>query len=114
MRTLPRLGSELVEQVEMAWGQPHPDWARQRLLVVRLIVQHEHTVAEIMKIAGVSRQTRGWGSREPAPVELGWGALSCGGWGVGGRVPGQAGKRIFSAGARRAGLDQKTHPQDAE
>lgn len=41
----------------MAWGQPQPDWARKRLLVVRLIAQHEHTVAEIMKIAGVSRQT---------------------------------------------------------
>ena len=28
-----------------------------RLLVVRLIAQHEHTVAEIIKIAGVCRQT---------------------------------------------------------
>jgi len=57
MRTLPRLGPELVEEVEMAWQQSQPDWARKRLLVVRLIAQHEHTVAEIMKIAGVSRQT---------------------------------------------------------
>jgi transposase len=57
MRTLPLLGADLVKQIEAAWRRPQPDWARQRLLVVRLIAQHEHTVAEIMKIAGVSRQT---------------------------------------------------------
>ena len=57
MRTLPKLGREIVEQIEEAWGQPQPDWVRKRLLVVRLIAQHEHTVAEIMKIAGVCRQT---------------------------------------------------------
>ena len=57
MRTLPRLGREIVEQIEEAWGKPQPDWARKRLLVVRLIAQHEHTVAKIMKIAGVCRQT---------------------------------------------------------
>ena len=44
-------------QIEEAWGLPQPDWARKRLLVVRLIAQHEHMVAEIMKIAGVCRQT---------------------------------------------------------
>jgi len=57
VRTLPRLGSSLVEEIEKAWEEPQPDWARSRLLVVRLIAQHEHTVAEIMKIAGVCRQT---------------------------------------------------------
>lgn len=57
MRTLPRLGSDLVEEIEKAWEKPQPDWARSRLLVVRLIAQHEHSVAEIMKIAGVCRQT---------------------------------------------------------
>ena len=57
MRTLPLLGPELVKQIEAAWRQPQAGWARKRLLVVRLIAQHEHTVAEIMKIAGVSRQT---------------------------------------------------------
>lgn len=51
------LGDELVLQIEHAWDQTHPDWARKRLLVVRLIAQHQHTVAEIMEIAGVSRQT---------------------------------------------------------
>jgi len=57
MRKLPLLGSQLVEDIEHAWGLPQPDWARCRLLVVRLIAQHQHTVAEIMKIAGVCRQT---------------------------------------------------------
>ncbi len=38
-------------------GAVRPDWARRRLLVVRLIAQHELTVAEIMKVADVSRQT---------------------------------------------------------
>ena len=57
MRTLPKLGRDIVEQIEEAWGKPQPDWARKRLLVVRLIAQHEHTVAQIMKIAGVCRQT---------------------------------------------------------
>jgi transposase len=56
-RTLPKLGDDLVLQIEQAWEQTHPDWARKRLLVVRLIAQHHHTVAEIMEIAGVSRQT---------------------------------------------------------
>lgn len=57
MRTLPKLGEQIVEQIEAAWVEAQPDWARKRLLVVRLIAQHEHTVAEIMKITGVSRQT---------------------------------------------------------
>ena len=57
MRTLPKLGQEIVEQIEEAWAKPQADWARKRLLVVRLIAQHEHTVDEIMKIVGVSRQT---------------------------------------------------------
>ena len=56
-RTLPKLGDELVLQIENAWSQTHPDWIRKRLLVVRLIAQHQHTVAGIMRIAGVSRQT---------------------------------------------------------
>jgi len=51
-RTLPKLGEDLVLQIEHAWSQTHPDWIRKRLLVVRLIAQHQHTVAEIMRIAG--------------------------------------------------------------
>jgi transposase len=56
-RKLPRLGEELVAQIKEAWEQPQPGWARRRLLVVRLIAQHELTVAQIMKVADVSRQT---------------------------------------------------------
>lgn len=56
-RTLPRLGETVVAEIETAWAQPQPDWARRRLLVVRLIAQHELTVAGIMRVADVSRQT---------------------------------------------------------
>lgn len=56
-RKLPQLGEARVREIETAWAEPQEDWARQRLLVVRLIAQHEMTVAQIMKVAGVSRQT---------------------------------------------------------
>jgi len=56
-RTLPKLGEAVVTEIEAAWAQPQADWARRRLLVVRLIAQHELTVAEIMRVADVSRQT---------------------------------------------------------
>jgi len=48
-RKLPQLGQKLAEEVEQAWAKPQEDWARQRLLVVRLIAEHQHTVAQIMK-----------------------------------------------------------------
>ncbi|MCW1925001.1 hypothetical protein OKA05_20735 [Luteolibacter arcticus] len=56
-RKLPALGKELVDRIEEAWQQPQADWARKRLLVVRLIALHQSSVAEIMTIAGVCRQT---------------------------------------------------------
>lgn len=56
-RKLPALGKEIVDQIEEAWKQPQADWARKRLLVVRLIALHQSTVAEIMTVAGVCRQT---------------------------------------------------------
>src|ERR1035437_7098391 len=56
-RKLPSLGEALVKEIETAWKQPQADWARTRLLVVRLIAQHELTVAQIMRVADVSRQT---------------------------------------------------------
>lgn len=56
-RKLPSLGEALVKEIEMAWRQPQEDWARRRLLVVRLIAQHEMTVAQIMQVADVARQT---------------------------------------------------------
>ena len=56
-RKFPELGEKLVAQIEAAWKQPQPDWARQRLLVVRLIAQHELTSEQISKVADVSRKT---------------------------------------------------------
>ncbi|MBL9217725.1 MAG: IS630 family transposase [Opitutaceae bacterium] len=56
-RKLPPLGEELVKEIEAAWEQPQADWARQRLLVVRLIAQHELTTEQIAKVAGVSRKS---------------------------------------------------------
>lgn len=56
-RKVPALGKEIVDQIEEAWKQSRPDWARKRLLVLRLIALHQSTVAEIMAVAGVCRQT---------------------------------------------------------
>lgn len=56
-RKLPELGEAVVAQIEAAWAQPQAEWARRRLLVVRLIAQHELTVAQIMRVADVSRQS---------------------------------------------------------
>lgn len=56
-RSLPKLGDKVVAEIEAAWRQPQEDWARRRLLVVRLIAQHELTVAGIMRVADVCRQT---------------------------------------------------------
>lgn len=56
-RTLPPLGAEVVKAIEAAWRQPQADWARKRLLVVRLIAQHELTTAQIARAAGVSRKS---------------------------------------------------------
>jgi transposase len=56
-RTLPELGAARVAEIEAAWARPQPDWARKRLLVVLLIAQHELTVAQIVRVADVSRQT---------------------------------------------------------
>jgi len=56
-RKLPDLGEKLAGEIETAWEQPQEEWARRRLLVVRLIAQHELTVEQIMKVADVSRQT---------------------------------------------------------
>ena len=56
-RRLPELGEAVVAEIDQAWAQPQPDWARRRLLVVRLIAQHQLSVAEIMQVADVARQT---------------------------------------------------------
>jgi transposase len=57
MRKLSPLGTEVVAQIEAAWAKPQPEWARQRLLVVRLIAQHELDAAQIARVADVSRKS---------------------------------------------------------
>ena len=47
----------MVAEIEAAWAQAQPEWARRRLLVVRLIAQHELTAAQIMRVAEVCRQS---------------------------------------------------------
>jgi hypothetical protein len=42
MRTLPKLGQEIVEQIEGGLAKPQANLARKRLMVMRLIAQHEH------------------------------------------------------------------------
>ena len=54
---MPTLGEVLVKEIEAAWAQPQEDWARKRLLVVRLIAQHELRTDQIAKVAGVSRKS---------------------------------------------------------
>jgi transposase len=56
-RQIPPLGEELVQAIEEAWLKPQEEWARKRLLVVRLIAQHELTTAQIARAAGVSRKS---------------------------------------------------------
>jgi transposase len=56
-RKLPALGEATVKAIEVAWAQPQEDWARKRLLVVRLIAQHELTTEQIARVAGVSRKS---------------------------------------------------------
>ena len=83
-RHFPPLPADLMRAVDDAWGQPQPDWARKRLLVIRMIAKHEFTADEIAEFVGVSRKsvfnyrdllleggveallTRGWaGARTP-------------------------------------------------
>ena len=56
-RKFPPLGEELVKQIETAWAESQPEWARQRLRVVRLIAQHELTGEQIAAVVGVSRKS---------------------------------------------------------
>jgi len=56
-RTLPKLGQELVEQIEQAWQAPQTEWARERLRVVRMIAQHQLTADQIAKACDLSRKS---------------------------------------------------------
>ena len=54
-RTLRALEKKRREELAAAWAQPQPEWTRLRLLVLRLIAQHELSAAQIAEAVGVSR-----------------------------------------------------------
>lgn len=56
-RTLPSLGAAKVAELETAWREHTAAWARQRLLVLRLVAQHELNAERIAAAAGVNRST---------------------------------------------------------
>jgi len=56
-RKLKPLGTEVVQELEAAWDKPQPDWARQRLTVLRLIAQHELNAEQIAAVQGITRKT---------------------------------------------------------
>jgi len=55
MRTLPILGSAALGQLQAAWEQKQPAWARTRLQVLRLVAQHQLTAQHIAEAVGLSR-----------------------------------------------------------
>lgn len=56
-RILRKLGEQIVAELAVSSAQPQPPWVRQRLLVLRLIAQHELSAAQIAEAVGVSRAT---------------------------------------------------------
>lgn len=56
-RTLPKIGQERLNQLQEAWEQKQPEWARQRLLVIRLVAQHQLSAEQIAEVAGIGRTT---------------------------------------------------------
>lgn len=56
-RTLPSLGAAKAAELEPAWREHTEAWARQRLLVIRLVAQHELSAERIAAAAGVNRST---------------------------------------------------------
>lgn len=56
-RILRELGKKSVEELTSAWAQPQPEWARKRLLVLRLIAQHKLSAGQIADAVGVARAT---------------------------------------------------------
>ena len=114
-RKLPDLGEKLVAEIEAAWAQPQEAWARRRLLVVRLIAQHEFTVEQITRVAEVSRQSvftyrdtlLAGGVAGALEPEMGAGPQADGAWGGGPGVYRPAGGRKVPTGPRCLGVDQK-------
>ena len=56
-RILRELGKQVREDLASEWARTQPEWARRRLLVLRLIAQHELSAAQIAEAVGISRAT---------------------------------------------------------
>ena len=56
-RRMAELGAELVKQVEAAWPRHTQAWERERLMVLRLVAQHELSAQQIAEAVGVDRAT---------------------------------------------------------
>ena len=56
-RYLPEVGATNAAELEKAWRERQEPWQRQRLLVVRLVAQHELNAEQIAAAAGVARST---------------------------------------------------------
>jgi transposase len=56
-RKLPELGQTKAEELAAAWREHTEAWARQRLMVMKLVAQHELSAAQIAEAVGVGRST---------------------------------------------------------
>jgi transposase len=56
-RRIRELGKSLVKELAQAWEEPQPEWARKRLLVLRLVAQHELNAERIAQAVGISRKS---------------------------------------------------------
>lgn len=56
-RKLPRLGPTKVAELETAWTEHTSAWARQRLMVLKLVAQHLLSAEQIAAVVGVSRRS---------------------------------------------------------
>lgn len=56
-RSLPLLGAAKAGELQSAWREHPKGWTRQRLLVLRLVAQHELSARQIAGAVGVSRAT---------------------------------------------------------
>jgi transposase len=56
-RKLPELGQAKIEELKAAWREHTEAWARQRLMVLKLVGQHELSAEQIAVAVGVGRST---------------------------------------------------------
>jgi transposase len=56
-RKLPELGAEKAAALSVAWKEHTEAWERQRLMVMKLVAQHELSAGQIAEAVGVGRST---------------------------------------------------------